>query len=793
MAPVAAGIALVVWIGSGNWKAKAGNMKANAGLILFPLYFLLHLAGMAWTENASAGWADVETKLSLFILPVLFAAQGTVPAELLRSVKRAFVCGLILSVFIGLTFSSWNYFYEWWQVRTGELSGQFYNTDFFLAGRFSPFVHPGYYAVYLSFGMFLIMEEVLFNFRCSAREKRGAGFIIILFGVAVLLTVSRIGMFCIFLLAIRLLYLLAFKKGKPLSALAVILIVGITGMLVYFNSATIRYRVEQTITGFSSNNTKDSTDLRSGVWHSAWEAGKEDRLKGSGTGDVKQLLIKKYRENGLITAADKELNAHNQFLQSTAALGLPGLILLALTFIITFLKPNFQLRVLLMVLFAFMLVESVLEIQAGTLFVAFWIPLMCISGNSGRNAKRSLLIVTQYFPPETGAPQNRLYELALRLRKSGMEVNVLTALPNYPRMEIMKGYRNGENRKENMEGMIVYRCWIYVSKKRSIFPRLLNYFSFVWTSMWAGLFRIPRHDIILIESPPLFLGISGRWIAFWRGSNMIFNVSDLWPESAEKLGLVKNRLFLRAATVLEEQLYRKSWKITGQTQGIVKNISERFPGKKIHWLPNGVDLRLYTPEPGQGEWRKKAGIPAEKLLITYAGIIGHAQGLEVILRAAHRLQDLEKVQFLLLGDGPEKEGLMTMARQRFLSNVLFLDPVSKKEMREVVRATDLAVVPLRRLELFKGAIPSKIFENIAMKKPVLLGVDGEARSLFIEEGKCGYYFEPENDEDLAKAVRHAASNPEELETMGENGRVYAEKRFNREIIAAEFMRFIEND
>lgn len=404
---------------------------------------------------------------------------------------------------------------------------------------------------------------------------------------------------------------------------------------------------------------------------------------------------------------------------------------------------------------------------------------------------KTLLILTQYFPPEIGAPQNRLYELAIRLQKMGISVSILTALPNYPKMEKMPGYHAGM--KETMEGLTVYRAGIYVSKSRGLFSRLMNYFSFVWTSAWRGIFSVPRHEILLVESPPLFLGISAWLISRLRGSKMVFNVSDLWPESAEKLGLVKNRFFLRCAGSLERCMYKSAWKITGQTRGIVQNISSRFPDKKIHWLPNGVDLSLYDPLKKTGDWRSTLGFLPDDKLFLYAGILGHAQGLEVILKAASRLKMHDKVKFILLGDGPEKLILMEMAGKEDLKNVRFLDPVPKEAMLQVLAAVDAAIIPLRKLDLFLGAIPSKIFEAISMEIPIILGVDGEARTLFIEEGRCGLYFSPEDDAALAVAIRTICEDPELAQSLGRNGRIYARRRFDRDAIASDFYTFLQSD
>lgn len=399
-----------------------------------------------------------------------------------------------------------------------------------------------------------------------------------------------------------------------------------------------------------------------------------------------------------------------------------------------------------------------------------------------------LLILTQYYPPEIGAPQNRLHELALRLKANGIAIEVLTALPNYPVSEIMKGYENGKNRYEEIDGIPIYRAWIHISKSKGIVSRLLNYFSFVWSSYWKGR-KMSNFDYLLVESPPLFLGYSAIALAKKLKAKLIFNVSDLWPESAEKLAIVTNKRLLDLAYNLEAKCYIKAHLITGQTQGIVDDIRSRFPGKRVYWLPNGVDVSFYNPTQMQaGNFREKNGFSEEAILFFYGGIIGHAQGLEVILNAANLLREHSKIQFILQGSGPEKELLLELKKTLDLNNVHFLEPVSKKEMPSILKSIDVALVPLKNLTLFQGAIPSKIFEALSMEIPLLLGVDGEARKHFIEKGNTGLFFQPENTEDLANQALFMAKNPEKRIEMGKNGRIYVSEHFDRNKIAEDFLK-----
>ena len=270
-------------------------------------------------------------------------------------------------------------------------------------------------------------------------------------------------------------------------------------------------------------------------------------------------------------------------------------------------------------------------------------------------------------------------------------------------------------------------------------------------------------------------------------AKLIFNVSDLWPESAEKMGVVNNKFLLGLAYRLEKKCYHKAKLVTGQTQGIIDNINYRFPEVKTFWLPNGVDVNFYQPEKiDVGDFREITGLKSTDVVFFYGGILGHAQGLSTVLKAAKNIESHENIKIVLQGAGPEREDLLALRDKLNLMNVIFLPPVEKLQMPAILKSVDVALVPLRKLDIFQGAIPSKVFEALAMEKPLLLGVDGEARTHFIEKAKAGYFFEPENSEDLADKLIEMANNPDELKRMGIRARTYVSEHFNRDNIAQNF-------
>lgn len=403
----------------------------------------------------------------------------------------------------------------------------------------------------------------------------------------------------------------------------------------------------------------------------------------------------------------------------------------------------------------------------------------------------NILILSQYFPPETGAPQNRLHSLALHLAKLNCKVEILTAMPNYPKMEIHHDYKNTFYRLEKDGPLTIYRSWIFTKKSYNIIYRLLNYFSFVLSSILVGLFKIKRQDIILCESPPLFLGITGLILKLSKGAKLVFNVSDLWPESAEKLGIIKSKLLLKLSYNLESLLYRKSVLVTCQTQGIVKNIINRFPKVTTYWLPNGIDFKYHKTNSVINKLRARLNLSKNDFVLVYAGVMGYAQGLETVIVAAEALKAQSEIKFLLIGDGPEKTKLIKLAQNKELRNLVFLPHKPRNEVLRIISACDSYIVPLKKNELFMSAIPSKLFEPLAMGKPILLGVDGEARQLFIERGNCGLFFEPENAAELTQCINVLVNNKSLAKEMGEKGRQFVTEHFDRQNIAIEFYHELE--
>lgn len=391
-----------------------------------------------------------------------------------------------------------------------------------------------------------------------------------------------------------------------------------------------------------------------------------------------------------------------------------------------------------------------------------------------------ILFLTPYFPPEVGAPQTRLYELSVRLARRGHEVTILTGFPNYPSGVIPCEYRGKYRQDETMDGVRVVRTWLYATPNRGFVRRILNHLSYMASAIVTGL-TLGKTDVLFVESPPLFDGIAGFVLSKLKRAPMVFNVADLWPQSAVELGILNNPLAIKIAETLEVFIYRQSAAIAAVTRGIERNLLDRG-FEQTFFFPNGVDVKRFLPElTGEG-FRAAHGLDG-KFIVLYAGTHGISQGLDVMVEAARLLQDHPEIMFLLIGDGAAKPGLMRLAAG--LPNIRFLDSLPKSEMPEAVAAANVYAISLKDLPLFRGAVPSKTYEAMACAKPIVLSASGEAVDL-LNEAEAGIAVPPENPAALADAVRELLKDPEGTRRYGEGGRRMVESRYDRELLTDRF-------
>ncbi|SRR6266487_1003273 len=396
---------------------------------------------------------------------------------------------------------------------------------------------------------------------------------------------------------------------------------------------------------------------------------------------------------------------------------------------------------------------------------------------------KHVLFITPYYPPEKAAPAVRISETAVRLVRQGYQVTVLTTVPNYPTGIVPAEYRGQIIQQEVHDGVKVVRVWSYVSPNKGFLRRIMAQISFGCLAPILGGKAVGAPDVIIVESPPLFDAIAARMLSWLKRCPFIFIVSDLWPESAVQLGVLRNRLMIRLAEWLEWSTYRRAGLVWSVTRGIRETLIKRgLHPEHVFLLTNGVDTVKFKPLP-QMQARAEPGW-GDQFIVLYSGTHGLSQGLTTLLEAAERLRDHTDIRIVLAGDGAVKADLIIQAQKRDLKNITFLDPQPHECMPLLLASADICLVPLRKIPLFEGALPSKMYEAMACARPVVLGAEGEACRM-IEEAGAGIAVEPENADALAAAILYLREHPEEAEAMGRRGRAFVKARFDRAQLTAE--------
>ncbi|MCK5135403.1 MAG: glycosyltransferase family 4 protein [Bacteroidales bacterium] len=402
-----------------------------------------------------------------------------------------------------------------------------------------------------------------------------------------------------------------------------------------------------------------------------------------------------------------------------------------------------------------------------------------------------ILFLTDNFPPEVNAPATRTIEHCKEWVKAGAEITVITCFPNFPQGKVYDGYQNSWKKTEWIDGIKVIRVWSYISANEGFFKRTFDFISFSVTAFIHGLFE--KADIIIATSPQFFTALAGRSLSFWKRKPWIMEVRDLWPESIKTVGAIKDNIIIRYFEKEEKWCYRSSKKIVTVTEGLKQKIHQKgIPFDKIDVVNNGANLDLYQPQSKNEKIVKELKLNNKKVL-GYLGTHGMAHKLDFILDCARQLQKKDaSFHFLFIGNGAEKNKLVQKVESEKIHNVTMLDSVAKKEVMDYLSVLDAAIINLRKSDLFKGAIPSKIFEATAMQIPLLIGVDGEARRI-VEKFGAGYYYEPENVSDFIDKTEKLFSESADTESIKkgcqELAKTYDRKRLAKkmyDIISAVF-------
>jgi glycosyltransferase involved in cell wall biosynthesis len=398
------------------------------------------------------------------------------------------------------------------------------------------------------------------------------------------------------------------------------------------------------------------------------------------------------------------------------------------------------------------------------------------------------LILTQYYPPEIGAPQIRLRSVARVLRRHGIEVTVLTAMPNYPSGKIFPGYRGRWRVREEIDGIAVRRTWVYGGTGKSALIRLANYLSFTCTALVAALTG-PRPDVMFVESQPLSLGAVAVLMKWLRGVPYIYNVPDLQIDVAKQLGFMRNRSVLRLAAFLETLFIRESWKVSTVTRRFIEHFESRgVPRDRITFLPNGADSDFLRPQPASGALLDRWQLDGKKVFV-YVGTHAFYHGLDTLIEAAALLRERSDIALLMVGDGPERARLKELCAVRGLTNVIFAES-PYEEMDQLYSIAYASVATLRKMQVAHGMRLSKIFPSLSCGVPVIYAGLGEAADL-LDVAKCGIVVKPEEPALLAQAMSDLASESASRDAMGRAGRAMVERDYSWSIIVGRWLAELE--
>ena len=398
----------------------------------------------------------------------------------------------------------------------------------------------------------------------------------------------------------------------------------------------------------------------------------------------------------------------------------------------------------------------------------------------------------QYFVPESAAPSARLSEISHAWTKTGHQVTVVTGMPNHPTGIVPPEYRGVVFRREKLGAIDVWRNWLYATPNEGFIRKTLSHLSFMLSTLLLSVPRLRGHDVLIVSSPSFFVVITvcvAHWI--WRRP-YVFEVRDLWPGVFVELGVLKNRLLIRALEAVEMFLYRRAAKVVVVTDSFRDVLVSRgLPAGHVAVITNGVDTsRFRFDSAGAAALREAHGLQ-DKFVVLYIGAHGISQGLPAILDAADRLRDDAGIEFVFVGDGADKQKLIARAAELKLANVRFLPSQPRDSVPAWYSLAGAVLVPLRNIPMFETFIPSKMFEILAAERPMIASVRGEARRI-LERSGGALIVDPEDAAAIAASVRQLRADPALGERLGKAGKAFVTAEYDRDILAARYLEILRS-
>ncbi len=399
-----------------------------------------------------------------------------------------------------------------------------------------------------------------------------------------------------------------------------------------------------------------------------------------------------------------------------------------------------------------------------------------------------VLLIHQGFatPEEPGG--TRHYELVRGAVEQGHRFTIIASDISYITGQSANDSvaLNGDARAE---GMQVLRAFTYRTLHGGFAARLFSFISFAASSFIKAV-GVGKVDVVMGTSPPIFQAVSAWLVSALRRRPFLLEVRDLWPEFVIDMGLLKNGFLIRTSRWLEGFLYARAAHIVVNSPAYVDYLVKKgVPPDKISLLPNGVDPGMFDPSSNGNGIRKRLKLDG-KFIVVYAGAIGPANDLDILLEAADELKADSRIRFLIVGDGKERKRLQSTAESRRLDNVLFAGAQPKREMRSFLATADACVAVLKNIPMFRMTYPNKVFDYMAAGRPIVLAIDGVIREV-VEKAGAGIYSEPGDAKSLAEAVRFLVCHQAERETMSRNGRLCVERRFNRTRHTQQFVDLLD--